>query len=240
MLKSKPKLAAALAKRYPELQLLPRKKTSLQKLPYRGVLRGLTIEGSPQGYLWRVRLFAYLPNMALDHIVLSNVVPFDNFWWNSRTDSLDIGDMPEEFGHEKQPAFESICWLYENRYRQWLDDRASPEALLGLTPVPKASDLYSPPKWWLSGVHDAWVYCLMCIACGRLTVAQGLLDDIFAYLEKPPTNEVKERIRTLELPRLRELDSVLAMSTEDRARWLSDRDRLTFDALGMGDSSSAG
>jgi hypothetical protein len=222
------KLRDALCAAFPELRPLPADRDkAVFRVPYHNVLQGVVPEGSPQGYLWRIRLFSFCPAVRFDDLILSSVPELDKFW-DMRTGQV----FPEDTrilgrGFPGDNFIDAVLAIYRDGYRPWLEARDSPEKLLSATPIPQRSEAIDGSfRWARSQISTALQYVITAIVAGELTLAQAIVDDLKLDIDSSMMSE-RNRIQTLEL------DAALKLSQVDIAQWLSDRERFTLHHLGL-------
>ncbi len=230
---TKQKVISALAKVHAELTKFPvGNRVSLLRLPYRGIIQGVTIEGSPEGYAWRVLVFAFSPLEAAQGLHVCREPDFE-LWWDGRDGSLMHGHAlisKKIQGHHNLLA--CINPLYESAYQPWLAARDTPELLLKHTPQPHSvMDQSGVSAWPLSKITDAIRYSLRAIAADNPSEATTVLEKILAEA-KPDLAE--EKMRPTILRKLEEVENVLEVlhgPMPDRRQWMQAREEVTFSSL---------
>lgn len=227
---TKRQLAQALVRRFPEIELL--RNAYLLRKPYRGVLQGLIIEGSPQGYLWRIRLFAFLPIFAVRFLILSNAGKLDHLWWDTRTGTLMDGKPFMGRGGTGDDFVAAVLGLFEAAYRPWLAARETPEKLFEQTQAPRPADHWIPPVWYSSELQELVKYCLMGLACGRLAETRAKVDEVLSQITSSSLAEQRRQPGLAGYKQeLKEIARVLSSPPEEREKWIRARENVTFKAL---------
>ncbi len=229
---TKRQLARALMRQFSELRLL--RDVYLLRIPYQGVLQGLAIEGSPQGYLWRISLFAFLPVLAVRSFILSNAGKLDHLWWDSRTGTLVDGKPFKGRGGIGGDFVEAVRGVYEVGYRPWLAARETPSQLMEHTEVPQPADHWHPPVWYSSQLQEMIKFCLMGLACGRIAETSAKVDEVLSQLKASSLAEQLKQPGLADFKReLEQIAQVLSSSPEERGKWIRAREDVTFKALNL-------
>lgn len=234
---TKQKVISALAQAHADLAQFPAgNRVSLLRLPYRGIIQGITIEGSPEGYTWRVVVFAFPPVEAATSLHVCREPDFE-FWWDGRDGSLMHGHalltkLLSSQINGPQNLLTSIGPLYESAFRPWLAARDTPALLLKHMPRPHpVLDQEGVSNWTLSKISEAIRYSQRAIAADMHSEAIAVLETV---LTETKPDRFDEKMRLTILRRLAEAETISAVAcgpASARHEWIQAREEITLSSL---------
>jgi hypothetical protein len=229
---TKRQIAVHLARACDDLVEFPRgNSNSVLHVPYQGVLQGITIEGSPEGYAWRIVVFSFVPLMGASTLLLSRVPEFE-IWWDGRDGSLLNGEANLERLVGRCLDIQSCSiQLHKRAYRPWMAERATPSLLLKASDVPKPAITQSGLEVWTPAkVSDAIRYALVGMAAGERQRTVELLRAIESCAPDVDFDGVRSA-SVVQLETVQEILCALKLTDSAQRAWVAERENRTLASL---------